>query len=260
MKRKKIFILLFIIIIAIAAIGSQKIEANEKNEKIQKKEITLKQKKIKKKRKKIQENKIDLDKPMIALTYDDGPYSEVTDRILNVLEKNGAKATFFVVGNRVKTYKKSVKYADKIGCEIGNHTYAHTNLSSLSNLSIKKAIEQTNREVSKVIGISPSLLRPTGGNYTSRVQESVDMPMILWSIDTEDWKYRNKAHVEKEIIGKVKDGDIILMHDLYSSTAEASEVIIPQLVKEGYQLVTVSELLKYKGINPEKGKIYRKIS
>lgn len=199
---------------------------------------------------------IDPNKPMIALTYDDGPYSPVTERILDALEEYGGRATFFVVGNRVKTYESSIKRAYELGCEIGNHTYGHDMLTKLSNKEMKNTVNSTNNTVKEITGVSPKLLRPTGGAYNETVSKNIKMPFILWSIDTEDWKYRNKQHVI-DAISSVKDGDIILMHDLYSTTADASEVVIPALVEQGFQLVTVSELFEYRKETLKSGAAYR---
>ncbi|MCD8009873.1 MAG: polysaccharide deacetylase family protein [Lachnospiraceae bacterium] len=189
---------------------------------------------------------IDTTKPMVALTYDDGP-SIYTDKILSVLKKYDSVATFFVVGDRVSTYSSTVKKAYEMGCEIGNHTYSHATLTRLGTSAIKSQISKTNSAVKKVTGVSPVVMRPPGGSYNSTVRSAVGMPLILWSIDTLDWKTRNASSTISAVVGHVSDGDIVLMHDLYSATATASETIIPQLVKKGYQLVTVSELAECRG-------------
>ena len=194
-----------------------------------------------------QAGSIDPSKPMIALTYDDGPYSPVTNRILDALEAVGGHATFFVVGNRVSTYESAVRRANSLGCEIANHTWNHTSLTSLSASDIAWQISRTNSAVKNITGKTPALVRPVGGAVNSNVKNAVNYPMILWSVDTLDWKYRNADSVYSRVIGHVHDGDIILMHDLYPSTAAASERIIPELVRQGYQLVTVDELAAYKG-------------
>lgn len=199
----------------------------------------------------------DPSKPMVALTFDDGPYGPVTNRILTKLEENGGRATFFVVGNRVKTYASSVQRAVNDGCQIGNHTYDHKNpLTKLTTVQIQKQIHDTDVAVAYYAGSSPVIVRPVGGAVNDTVKAAVGKPMINWSIDTLDWKSKNAASVQSKVLDHVQDGDIILMHDLYKSTADACDVIIPELTKRGYQLVTVSELAAAKGVSMESGKVY----
>ncbi len=197
-------------------------------------------------------------KKMVALTYDDGPYTPVTNQILDVLEEYNGRATFFVVGSRVSTYKDCIKREAKLGCEIGNHTYNHTILTSVSASTIKSEISKTNDAVKKITGQAPTIVRTPGGAVNSTVKANVKHPMFNWSVDTLDWKYRNSSSVVSAIKNNVRDGSIVLMHDLYGSTGDATEQIVPWLVKNGYQLVTVSELMAVKGIEVEKGELYTK--
>ncbi len=199
---------------------------------------------------------IDPSKPMVALTYDDGPYDVVTNRILDVLEKNNARATFFIVGSRASSYKSCLVRSVSLGCEIGNHTYNHTILTSASPEKIKSEIEATNNAVKKITGVSPVIVRAPGGSVNSKVKSNVKFPLFNWSVDTLDWKNRNSSSVVSSIKNNVRDGSIVLMHDLYGSTATASEQVIPWLIKEGYQLVTVSELMAVKGIDAKAGNLY----
>ena len=199
--------------------------------------------------------KIDKNKKMVALTYDDGP-SIYTPRVLKTLKENNAVATFFVVGNRVPTYSDTVKKAHDMGCEIGNHTYEHKSLPNLSETEVKRQISKTNKEVKKAIGEKPVIMRPTGGATNTNIKKWVGMPSIIWSVDTLDWKTRNADSTRRAVLNRVKDGDIVLMHDLYSATATASETIIPELVRRGYQLVTLSELAECRGGMKETGAYY----
>ncbi|MEE1034526.1 MAG: polysaccharide deacetylase family protein [Agathobacter sp.] len=199
---------------------------------------------------------VDPAKPMIALTYDDGPYSLVTSRILDALEAVGGRATFFNVGNRIGSYQGVAKRAVQIGCSISNHTWDHTSLTSLGSSSIVSEITGCDNAIKNYTGETSLLVRPVGGAVNATVKASVDAPLILWSVDTLDWKNRNASSVYSKVIGHVQDGDIVLMHDLYTSTAEASEKMIPELVREGYQLVTVEELAYYKGYTLKDGQTY----
>ena len=195
-------------------------------------------------------------KKMVALTYDDGPYTPVTNQILDTLEEYNGRATFFVVGSRVSEYRDCIKREFKMDCEIGNHTYNHTILTSVSGSTIKSEISRTNEAVKKITGQAPTIVRTPGGAVNSTVRENVDYPMFNWSVDTLDWKHRNSSNVVYSIKNNVRDGSIVLMHDLYNATGNATEEIVPWLVEQGYQLVTVSELMAVKGIDVQSGKLY----
>lgn len=200
----------------------------------------------------------DPNKPMVALTFDDGP-GPYTDRILSCLESHGAKATFFVVGNRLNTYSAQLKREAEMGMEIGCHTWSHANLTTLSAGGVSGEVTRTNELVRSLTGICPVTVRPPYGSHNATVRSAAGAPLILWSIDTLDWKTRNANSTYNAVLDNVKDGDIILMHDIHSPTADAVELIVPALIERGYQLVTVSELAQYRGglVN---GQTYRKIT
>ena len=206
----------------------------------------------------IKERYVNPDKPMVALTYDDGPGGKSEDRILDCLEKNGAVATFFYVGNRVSAGSDKIKRAVKIGCEIGNHSWSHPQLTLLDTKDAKREIRKTNRAIKKACGQYPTVFRPCYGDYNKKTCKIADMPVILWSVDTLDWKTKNAKKIFKSIKSVKKlDGKIILMHSIHDETAAATKKIIPWLKKHGYQTVTVSELIKYKkGSEAKKGKVY----
>ncbi len=201
--------------------------------------------------------RIDPNKKMVALTYDDGPHNTYTNRILDVLEKYDARATFFVVGERIDSNSKPLIRAANLGCEIGNHTYNHMNIPSYSDSQIRSNLQKTDDLVRKYTGSETTVMRPPGGATSSRALKAVNKPVIMWSVDTRDWDHRNASRVVSHIKNNSFDGAIILMHDLYSSTASATETIVPWLINNGYQLVTVSELLYYRGIDARDGNVYR---
>jgi len=198
---------------------------------------------------------IDPDKKMVALTFDDGP-GPYTQAIVDCLKKNNARATFFVVGERIDTYDDELASAFKNGNEIANHSYTHPNLTKLSSSKVKSEITKTDTKVKNVTGIKTTLLRTPGGNSNATVKEVCGKPIIYWSIDTLDWKTRSKSQTVSSVMNNVRDGDIILMHDIYSTTRDAALDIIPKLKAKGYQLVTVSELAKYRGYTLKNGTTY----
>ena len=199
--------------------------------------------------------KIDPGKKLVALTFDDGP-SEYTKRILRTLKQYDSVATFFVVGNRVELFEDVLKEEVEIGCEIGNHTYEHKVLTELNAEQIWLQIYRTNEAVKKVTGEYPTLMRPPCGYDNGSTNCIIAMPLILWSVDTKDWQTQNCYCSVQTVLENVKDGDIILMHDMYEASAEAVEMIVPSLIAEGYQLVTVSELADYRGRMLQEGEEY----
>ncbi len=207
------------------------------------------------------ERYIDKKKPMVALTYDDGPYSKTENKIVDTLSKNGCVATFFYLGNRVKDDHKSARKAVEIGCELGNHSWNHPVMSQLETKEIVSQINKTNAVIYKYCGVEPVVARAPYGEYNDKVLKKTGMAQIMWSLDTEDWKTRDADATVKAIKNTKKlDGKIILMHSIYDSTAEATEEIIPWVRENGYQTVTVSELIKYKtGKPPQPGKVYKSV-
>lgn len=201
---------------------------------------------------------IDPNKPMIALTFDDGPYDKTTDQILDTLADNDSAATFFVVGNRINYYPDTIKEMVERGNEIGNHSYTHKfNLTKLDYDALMDEINKTQTALNKYVeNYQIEVLRPTFGAYNDELKKDCGCIIVNWSVDTQDWKSRNSEKIVSRVIGKVKDGDIILMHDIYQSTADAVKQLVPELIAQGYQLVTVSELLEYKGLTPENGQVY----
>lgn len=189
----------------------------------------------------------------IALTFDDGPdtgNSKATTKILDTLEANGAKATFFVVGQALKewfpdTGKAALQRAVEMGCEIGTHTYSHKNLNKSDSQVIAEEVSKGCQVIEEATGQEVTLMRPPYGNAKDSVVEQVDLPLIQWDVDPEDWKDgQTPEAVVDNIMQNVKPGSIVLMHDTYGSTAKAVEMVVPKLLEEGYQLVTVSELFE----------------
>lgn len=199
---------------------------------------------------------LDPDKPMVAFTFDDGPNPDVTNRILDAMEAVGGRVTFFVMGNRVSKFPKVLTRAYEMGCEIGNHSFDHPQFSKISDDDIRYQIEHTNDLINEIIPIRADVVRVPYGDFGGNVMSVVDYPMIQWNVDTLDWKTKNKDMIMAEIRKEISDGDIILMHDLYKTTGDAFVEIVPELVEQGYQFVTVRELIEAKGKTLDNGVIY----
>jgi len=202
--------------------------------------------------------KIDPSKPMVALTFDDGP-SQYTSKILDVLENNNSAATFFILGSRASGYGATIRRAYNMGCEIGGHSWSHRNLTGLPESSIRSEINNTNSTIRSYTGATPMVFRAPYGSVNDRVRSAAKScltPIYAWSMDTRDWANRNSSYVYSYIMRNVKNKDIILCHDIHGTTAEAMKRVIPDLVSRGYQLVTVSELMYYSGKTPEAGRVY----
>ena len=195
--------------------------------------------------KKIKNKVIDPNKKMIALTFDDGP-SKYTDKIINLLNKYDANGTFFVLGNKVEMYKETLIKMVEQGSEIGNHSYNHKWLIKLNKDEFINQVNQTQSILKNTIGYTPTLLRPTYGSVNDEIKNNTTLDIVLWNIDTLDWKLKNYRDIANRVVEKVDDGDIVLMHDIHERTLKALEIILPKLKEEEYQFVTVSELKKAK--------------
>lgn len=198
---------------------------------------------------------IDASKPMVALTFDDGP-GERTGELLDQLEKYNAHATFFMQGKNIPGKEDFVKKMKETGCELGNHSYDHPQLTKLSADKIANQIGTTNDLIQQAAGSTATVMRPPYGAINDTVRSSVGLPMILWSIDTLDWKTRNAQSSIDTVMNDVQDGDVILMHDIHTESIDAALVLIPKLEEAGYQLVTVSEMAKAKGVAMQNGEKY----
>ena len=203
---------------------------------------------------------IDIHKPMVALTYDDGPNYKVTSQILDLLEEYDSAATFFVVGCRVGNSHDQgcVERAVQMGCDIGNHTYTHQ--YELPDLSVSDMKDELGKCEDAVKTVAPEyqmqFMRPTAGALDDTVKENVPYAIITWSLDTLDWSTRDSSAIYDQVISSIQDGDIILMHDLYEESYEATARLIPDL-RDRYQFVSVSELLEYKGDDITIGRVYK---
>lgn len=205
---------------------------------------------------------------LIALTFDDGPRSSTTNRVLDLLERSGGVATFFLVGYNIPDNAEVIKRAAAMGCSIGNHTKDHKILTKCSADTVKAQVNGVN-SLLRDMGVEPTLFRAPGGAFKG-VKDQIGMPLIQWSIDTEDWKYKDASHkgrsaeertadlnrIADMVFSQAKGGSIVLMHDIYDFTADLCEIVIPGLVERGFKLVTVDQLFEAYGEKLENGVVY----
>lgn len=199
---------------------------------------------------------IDPTKPMVALTIDDGPYALVGNQMMDCFAQYDAKATFFMVGNRIATYKTEVQRMVAEGHEVANHSMDHSYFHKLTTAQIQAQVNQCNDAIESACGVRPTLIRLPGGINSSTISATVGMPIIQWNIDTQDWKTRNADAIVAEVLNHVTDGDIILLHEIYQASGDAILRIVPELYNRGFQMVTVSEMAAAKGYTLEAGKEY----
>lgn len=187
-------------------------------------------------------------RPMLALTYDDGP-GEYTQQLLDCLEENNAHATFFMQGQNVEVFPDAPKRMVEIGCEIGSHSWDHANLYNLSLDQVEKQFTDTDNALIEACGQAATVARAPYGNWSEDIINTVGKPFFMWSLDTMDWSLMNAdADYDAVMNGDLTDGTIILMHDIHEPSVQASLRLIPDLIEKGYKLVTVSELAEAKGV------------
>ncbi len=189
---------------------------------------------------------IDPNKKHIAITFDDGP-SKYNEELVDILNDNKVHATFFFVGRLLSSRAEAVKKAFASGHEIGYHSYAHANLTRQSTVTIKNEFAESNAKLRTIINQDFTLIRPPYGSVNKTVKNSLDLPFILWNVDTNDWRYRDTDYLVNYCLENISDGDIILFHDSYATSIEAIRRLLPILYTEGYQMLTVSDLAKLKG-------------
>lgn len=195
-------------------------------------------------------------KMLVALTFDDGPSSTATPRLLDILYEKDVPATFFMLGKMALGNPDIVRRAEKEGNIVASHTMYHQNLIHIPTDAVKDDIAEATAVFNDILGHGPALTRPPYGNINNAVRDNVGAPMILWSVDTLDWKNKNVDDILAVTKEQVHDGAIVLMHDIYDTTVDAVPVIIDELRKEGYDFVTVPELAKIRGIDLESGTAY----
>lgn len=195
----------------------------------------------------------------VALTFDDGPSGKYTRALLDGLYDRGAKATFLLCGYRMVNYPDITQRIFEEGHEIGYHGFSHNPMQGMSRRCIAQELMDTQALLPD--GCKPAFLRPPGGfssNAVRQVAEARGLAILHWSVDPEDWATHNTAAIEKAVLERVKDGDIILLHDMSDSSVKAALDIVDALLKQDYEFVTVSELARLRGIKPKPGMTYKK--
>ncbi|MFJ7369693.1 polysaccharide deacetylase family protein [Lysinibacillus sp. NPDC098008] len=188
----------------------------------------------------------DPNKKRIALTFDDGPHPKVTEQILNILDKYHAKATFFMLGSRVQYYPDIANDVLARGHEVGNHTWNHPVLTKLTQEQVMKEYNATAAEIEKAIHQGATVFRPPYGATNDAINAEIPIPVVLWTIDTLDWKHRNAQQLLPNIKNNLHNNAIVLMHDIHQSTADGLDAALAYLQEQGYEFVTVSEILPYR--------------
>ena len=191
---------------------------------------------------------VDPDRPMVAFTFDDGPYEPTTSQIVEEARKLDGAVTFFQLGDRVFDSNQQEVITDIIegGNEIGSHSVSHANLTKVSDKLLEYEMNAVQDYLRENFNYKVKLFRPPYGAYNDKVENFTRYEIAMWTVDTEDWKYRDAQTVYNNIMRDAKDKSVILLHDIYQSSVDGAILAMNELKKQGYQLVTMSELLQYK--------------
>ena len=195
----------------------------------------------------------------VALTFDDGPSGRFTRALLDGLQKREVKATFLLCGYRLKDYPREAKRIHQLGHEIGLHGYSHSCMAKMCPEELERELADTLALLPE--GCKPAFLRPPGGNYNEIVLEAArqaGLGVLSWSVDPKDWACSDAQVIGQTVVKMVRDGDVILLHDMSDSSVEAALRIVDDLKAQGFRFVTVTELARLKGIAIEPGKVYQK--
>lgn len=189
------------------------------------------------------ETKITENKGKIAITFDDGPIPGYTEKLLDGLQKRKVRATFFVTGKHAAESPELIKRMQEEGHLIGNHTYSHLQLTKKNEKEFIEEIKETNAVIKEITGETTTYVRPPYGLWNKRCDEELSMFPVLWTVDPRDWCTSNADKIVCRVVGKVQENDIILMHDGYDPSVLAALEIIDTLQEQGYEFVTVDEIL-----------------
>jgi len=197
--------------------------------------------------------------PYVALTFDDGPRDSTTPLLLDGLARRGVHATFFVIGENVEGNELLLQRMEGEGHQIGLHTYHHKSLAELNASDFYAEVDSLRATLTALVGRESFMLRPPYGMMNAATQERAAAPIILWSVDPEDWSDRDTDRQVSVILDNAKDGDIVLLHDIYPASVDTALRVVDELMARGYHFVTVEQLFAIRGKTPENGKVYRKL-
>ena len=193
---------------------------------------------------------------LIAITFDDGPRRETTERLLDGLEERDARATFFLIGRQIEGNEDLVERMQAEGHQVGSHTWSHTRLTGVSANTLRQEVGRTEEALEDLLGPGSYWLRPPYGAVDAADRDLIQTPMIKWSIDPRDWEKLDTAQVTAAVLKAAAPNQIILLHDIYPTSVDAALAVVDALQGEGYRFVTVAELLEANGIQPEAGVLY----
>ena len=199
------------------------------------------------------------DGPFVALTFDDGPKAETTSVLLDGLARRGIHATFFIIGENVAGNEDLLLRMEREGHQIGMHTFHHRSLAGVDGADFYAEVDELRRTLSGLLGREDFMLRPPYGAITPSNRARAGAPIILWGVDPEDWSDRDSDRQTAAILNTVRDGSIILLHDIYEASVETALRVADVLMAQGYKFVTVEELFALRGITPENGVEYRRL-
>ncbi|WP_373861769.1 polysaccharide deacetylase family protein [Actinomadura hibisca] len=191
----------------------------------------------------------------VALTFDDGP-GEYTAHLLDELKQADARATFFMLGQNVHAHRDLVRRMAAEGHELANHSWSHPQLTSLSSAGVRSQVRRTQEAIKEASGVEPTLFRPPYGATDARVGKAIGMPLIMWSVDSLDWRYRSVARNARVGVREPRRDGVVLYHDIHEASVEAAPKVVAGLKRRGFTLVTVSELYQGKQLKP--GRLYPK--
>lgn len=197
--------------------------------------------------------------PFVALTFDDGPKAGTTDVLLDGLARRGVRATFFVIGENVEGNEELLVRMEREGHQIGLHTFHHKSLAAVNGAGFYAEVDKLRENLSGLLEQREFMLRPPYGMITPSNRARAGAPIILWSVDPEDWSDQDTPRQTQVILDTVEDGGIILLHDIYPSSVDTALTVVDELLARGYKFVTVEELFALRGVEPEDGKEYRKL-
>lgn len=197
--------------------------------------------------------------PVVALTFDDGPRTDTTAALLDGLALREVPATFFLVGECIPGNESLILRMAQDGHQVGIHTYDHVQVTELTKDDFNSQVNRTRALLTGLLGEGTFWLRPPYGIVDESVEQWADCPLILWSVDPEDWDDQNTDHIVRSVLSQTEDGDIILLHDIYPTSVDAALQIVDKLLEDGYLFVTVEQLMKLRGVEPVSGELYRSL-